>query len=195
MGQDVHMIAGHSLEGPMKEFPDHVRDRFDKVYHDPILEEYLRKLIRKEFFEPWSDHPWTFDAMGLSSLDDAMATDHCISFSGPWGLSIRIGARSFDLSCPLRLQTFLENDDLADRLVRVFHFIVSKLGGEEFIVVPDNATVSSGFQDRVTEGASMNDIIDGLRSSFGEHLSRTQMRDAINQSSDFDGYMVFRTSF
>ncbi len=178
----------------MKEFPSQIRDRFVEIYHDPILEEHLRKLIRKDLFESWSDHPWTFDAMGLASLDDAIATDQCTCFSGPWGLHIRIGARSFDLSCPLRLQTFLEDDDLADRLARVFHFIVSKLGGEEFIVVPDNATVSSGFQDRVTEGASMNDIIDGLRSTFGEHQSRTQMRDAINQSPDFDGYMIFRTS-
>ena len=191
MGLDVHMIGGHSLAGPLADFPIQLNERFKEQYADMKLESHLRRLVRSEFFLDWSDQPWSFDPMGLANLQDAIIQDNCVCFSGPWGLSIRIGLQSFDLSCPMRWRAFLFDPELADRVLDLFKFITTKLGGVRFVVVPDNATVSSGFQDLVTEDRSIDAISDGLAARLGKPSSHGQLSTLQLADPDLDGYLSF----
>lgn len=191
MGLDVHMIGGHSLAGPLADIPMQLNERFKEQYADMKIESHLRQLVRPEFFLDWSDQPWSFDSMGLASLQDVIAQDNCVCFSGPWGLSIRIGLRSFDLSCPMRWRAFLSDPELADRVLNLFSSITTKLGGVRFVVVPDNATVSSSFQDLVTEDRSIDDISDGLAAILGKPSSHIQLSALQQADPDLDGYLSF----
>ncbi len=192
MGLDVQMIGGHRLGGDLYSIAARVPQLLSETYHDNILSARIQPIIRPEYFKEWTPYSWELDLAGLPSLDEKVRTDKCVGFDGPLGLSIRFGLYSFSMHNHFRWRQFLEDEDLRERLLKLMRHVLIVLGGEEFVVVPDNATRTSGFDAWIMKPATFAEIKQGLISEVG-HPSQSAEHLALQQSSDsdHDGYLLY----
>jgi len=180
------------MTGDLSDISVHVPLRLNNSYHDAELSRRVREIIKPEFFHEWSEDSWKLDFAGLSSLEEAIHTDNCVGFTGPLGLRLRVGKYSFEVSTPFRLWQFLEDEVLRAHLLKAVTRVTTLLGGVEALVVPDNATRSSGFADWVMKPATIDEIKAGLLSVVGPPCKSTEELVARQEvDHDYDGYLFY----
>ena len=177
--------------GDLKDFSSRVPELLDLHYDDSLLSARIRRLIKPKFFREWTGRSWELDLMGLSSLSEAIQTDNCVCFEGPLGMHIRVGLKSFDLSTPFRWWVFLEDEALQQQLFNLIRRVTTALGGSTILIVPDNATVTSGFQNLVMKPASIDEIQDKMLVEIGAPCPNAKELHLRKEADiDYDGYLM-----
>lgn len=195
MGMDVSMIGGHALSDDLFSIATEVPRLLSSSYHDEELAQRTRTIIRPESFREWSPNSWRLDLAGLPSLEAAVRTDNCIAFDGPLGLHMRVGLFTFEMHNHFRWWQFLEDEDVRERLLKLMRHVAGMLGGKEFMVVPDNATPTSGFAEWIMKPATFPEIVAGMRQKIGPPCSGAkEMASLFEANPDYDGYLLFSGS-
>lgn len=167
MGLDLTIISNHHFKERLESVKDNVIKQLEFPYHDAELSNFFRTVTRKDSFREWEPNSWTFDLMGLESLEEAIETDKCICFKGPWAISLRLGRKSYQLDFNLRWYVFLENNLIRERIFTLMDKINSVLRSEMNIYIPDKGTRSSGYSDLITENYDLEHIMVKMKKELG----------------------------
>lgn len=190
MGLDLTILTGHKLDKGLIDFRDQVLSKLSYSYTDDILRNYLKEEIRADFFTEWGLNSWSYSLMGLSSLEEAIKTDNVLNFDGPWGISIRVGSKSWQIDLPIRWQAFLQMVTIQNSVRNLVDRMNSEIGGKDLIYIPDNATKTSSYADLVCYDKSIDEIILAMNEEVGPPCSIQDLAERINRNVDFDGYFI-----
>lgn len=168
MGLDLTILSNHHFKESLESVKNNVIKHLEFPYHDAVLNNYFRSVTRKDSFREWASNSWIYDLMGLESIEEAIETDNCICFDGPWAISLRLGRKCYELDFNMRWHDFLENNLIRERIFILMEKINSVLISEFNIYIPDNAALSSGFSDYVTQNYDLGQILLKMKMEIGQ---------------------------